>query len=83
MGLCQYRDIFGEPNTGLHSYRIFNIAIVDVLATGALAYLISYTLSYSFVIVLILLLIVSVAMHRAFCVRTTVDKFLFPSKLKK
>ena len=31
--LCDYKNILGEPNKGLHKYRIFNIAIVDVLLT--------------------------------------------------
>ena len=26
---CKYKNIFGEPNTGLHEYRILDIAIVD------------------------------------------------------
>lgn len=79
---CQYSDIFGAPGTGLHSYRIFDIAVVDVLATVGSAFLVSYLFSYSFVIVFILLLITGIVMHRIFCVRTTVDKFLFPSQTK-
>lgn len=31
--LCKYKDILGRPNEGVHSFRIFNIAIVDVLLT--------------------------------------------------
>jgi hypothetical protein len=31
--LCEYSDIFGKPNQGIHSIRIFDIAIVDVLLT--------------------------------------------------
>jgi hypothetical protein len=38
--LCQYKNIFGEVNKGVHSYRIFNIAIVDVLLTIIGAYVI-------------------------------------------
>lgn len=33
MNLCKYKNILGEPGKGVHSYRIFNIAIVDVLLT--------------------------------------------------
>ena len=33
MTLCKYANIFGAPNTGSHKYRIFNIAIIDVIAT--------------------------------------------------
>ena len=31
--LCKYKDILGKPGQGVHSYRIFNIAIVDVILT--------------------------------------------------
>ena len=34
------KDIFGKVGKGLHSYRIANIAIVDVLLTVILAYII-------------------------------------------
>lgn len=77
MNLCDYKDLFGEPNTGLHTYRIFDIAIVDVLSTIAGAYVISWMFSYSFIVIFILLIVVSIILHRAFCVRTTVDKWLF------
>ena len=39
--LCKYKDLFGKVDTGIHSYRIANIAIVDVLLTGLFAYIIS------------------------------------------
>ena len=39
--LCKYKDILGRPNEGVHSFRIFNIAIVDVLLTILAAYILS------------------------------------------
>ena len=33
MSLCKYKNLFGEVNTGIHTVRIFNIAIFDVLFT--------------------------------------------------
>lgn len=42
--LGKYSNIFGKPNEGTHSYRILNIAIVDVFATGLLAFSMSYIL---------------------------------------
>lgn len=79
-GLCKYKDWFnfGEPGTGLHSIRIFNIAIMDVLMTVIGAFLISKIFRFSFLVTLAFLFILGIAMHRLFCVRTTVDKFLFP-----
>ena len=33
MSLCEYKDYFGALGKGVHSYRIFNFAIVDVIMT--------------------------------------------------
>jgi hypothetical protein len=73
---CPYRDIFGKVKTGVHQYRIFNIAVVDVLGTILIAFLIS---RQHFWYVLIALFILGIILHRLFCVRTTIDKLLFPS----
>ena len=79
MDLCKYKNILGVPGKGVHSYRIFNIAIVDVILTVIVAYIISYIFKKSFFWVSITLFILGIFLHRIFCVRTTVDKFLFPS----
>ena len=76
--LCKYKDIFGKPNTGAHKYRFLNIAIVDVAFTIVFAYGISYFLEYPFIITLGILFLLGIILHRLFCVRTTVDKILFP-----
>jgi len=76
--LCKYKDILGIPGKGLHQYRIFNIAIVDVLLTILAAFLISYFLSFNFWITLIILFLLGILLHRLFCVKTTIDKILFP-----
>ena len=78
MNLCKYKNILGVPGKGGHSYRIFNIAIVDVLLTLILAYIISYIFKKSFFWVSVILFILGIFLHRLFCVRTTVDKLLFP-----
>jgi hypothetical protein len=76
--LCKYKDIFGEVNKGVHSYRIFNIAIVDVVLTILGAVLIKFFMpNYNINYILICLFILGIIAHRIFCVRTTVDKFLF------
>ena len=75
---CKYKDIFGKVNTGLHSYRINNIAIIDVLLTILGAYIINYIFSkYNFYIILVILFLLGIFLHRIFCVKTTIDKFLF------
>ena len=83
MSLCKYKDMFGKPGKGVHSFRIFNIAVVDVLLTILVAYLISKMFHLRFDITLIVLFIFGILAHRVFCVRTTVDKLLFPNLAKR
>ena len=76
--LCKYKDIFGKVGEGVHSYRIFNIAIVDVILTFLLSFIIQLLLpKYNYYHILILLFILGIILHRMFCVRTTIDKILF------
>lgn len=77
--LCKYKNMFGEPSKGAHSYRFFNIAIVDVLLTILAAYLLSWITKISFFYCVVAFFIMGIVAHRAFCVRTTVDKFIFPN----
>ena len=77
MDLCKYKNVLGKPNKGVHSYRIFNLAIFDILATIFAGYLISYFYKISFFYTCIFLFIVGIILHRLFCVRTTIDKILF------
>lgn len=73
---AKYSDIFGLPKTGIHSYRIKNIAIVDVLATVIMSGILSYTLNYNFIVVFIILFILGIIMHALFCVDTTINLYL-------
>lgn len=81
MSLCKYRNILGEVGKGVHSYRIFNIAIVDVLLTILAAYVIHIFMpKYKFFYILLFLFLLGIILHRLFCVHTTVDKLLFGDK---
>ena len=76
--LCNYKNILGKPSSGIHKYRIFDLAIVDILLTFLLAFAIhSYTPKYRFVDILIILFILGIVSHRLFCVRTSIDKMIF------
>jgi hypothetical protein len=84
-GLCAYKNIFGVPGTGLHSYRIMNIAVIDVISTLILAFVIHQFIlegwldihCISIWWIIIGCFVVGIISHRLFCVRTTVDKLLF------
>jgi uncharacterized membrane protein len=73
----QFSDILGKPNEGVHSYRIFNIAIVDVILTVIGAMILSYVFNINFLLILILLFLLGIVLHRLFCVNTTINKFIF------
>ncbi len=77
---CKYKDILGKPKTGLHSYRVFNIAIMDVVFTFLFAKFIqTYIMKETdYLLILFFSFILGIILHRIFCVRTTVDKLLFP-----
>lgn len=78
-GLCKYKDIFGKPGQGVHKYRIFNIAIVDFALTVIAGVFLAKYLKVNVWVMLAFLFLLGIVLHRLFCVRTTVDKYLFPN----
>jgi len=79
VSLCKYKNLFGEPGTGIHSIRMFGVGMIDVLTVLIAGWLISYIWKLNIYLVLAVLFISGIIIHRLFCVRTTVDKFLFPN----
>ena len=84
LGLCKYSTMLGIPGKGLHRFRIFNIAIVDVLLSILLAMVVYYLLKYlkykvKFCYILIFVFLLGIILHRVFCVKTPIDKLLFPN----
>jgi hypothetical protein len=79
MSLCKYKNLLGMSNKGIHSYRLFGLAIFDVIMTITVAGLISYFFKISFIYTSVSLFILGIILHRLFCVRTTIDKLLFPN----
>lgn len=80
MSLCKYKDIFGKVGEGAHSVRFFNFAVVDTLLTLVLAYIINLYLKTNLLVIFIVLIILSIAIHRLFCVETTLTKMFFSFK---
>ena len=76
MRLCKYKDIFGKPNTGIHSYRFFGIAIFDTLLTIFIAFLISRFFHWNFLYTVLVFFLLGILIHYIFCVETTVNKFV-------
>jgi hypothetical protein len=77
MSLCKYKDIFGKSGEGVHSYRIANVAVVDVGVTVLGAFLISKLFKWNFLKTLLVLFILGIVAHKVFCVKTTVNNAIF------
>jgi len=77
MSLCKYKNIFGIPGQGIHSYRIFNIAIFDVLGAILLAYILTKIINIPFWFSLLFVLMFGILIHQVFCVKTTLNSLLF------
>ena len=77
--LCPYKNAFGKLGTGIHSYRIMDIAVLDFGVTAIVAYIITLIFGVKFVYSFIGLFLAGILIHRLFCVRTTLDKLIFPN----
>ena len=67
---AKYNDIFGKPNKGVHSLRLFDFAIVDIIMTFIGAYIISQYTKKDVRLIFILLFIYGQILHALFCVET-------------
>jgi hypothetical protein len=76
----EYRYVFGKEGEGVHSYRLFDIAIIDVIFTIIGAGLISYIFNLNvldFILITITLFIAGIILHYLFCVETTINKAIY------
>lgn len=73
--LCKYKDIFGKPKEGVHSYRFINIALFDFFGTIIVAFIISlfFKYKYAFPIITGILFSLGIILHYLFCVNTTIN----------
>ena len=76
---CVFKDIFGVPGTGSHSYRIpiLDLATIDVLFTMIIAFIITrIKKEYSFLTIFSLLILLSIIVHFIFCVDTRLIQYI-------
>ncbi len=90
MDLCQYKNLFGIPGEGIRQYRIFDLAIFDFVVVFISTYILQIILNrfvlplkynISYLLLLLFVLLLGIVCHRIFCVRTGLDKKLFPDKM--
>jgi hypothetical protein len=73
----EYSTIFGKPNEGIHSYRIFDLAIMDIIFTIIGVFIISIIFKLNFLRTLIITFILGIILHRLFCVNTKINRIIF------
>lgn len=78
-GLEKYKDLFGKPGTGMHKYRVFDIAVYDVAVVVVCGFVISKLFRFPLLYTLVILFISGIIIHRLLGVRTGIDKKLFPN----
>ena len=77
MELCRFRDALGRPREGFHAPRLCGVALLDVLGTIFLAYILHRLSRWPWAASLLAMFALGVLCHRLFCVSTTLDKILF------
>jgi hypothetical protein len=75
--LCEYKNALGEPGKGVHTHFV-GVAIMDVLMTIIGSWFIAKIMNWDYVKTLGGVFVLGIILHRLFCVRTTVDKLIFP-----
>ena len=74
--LSKYKDIFGKPRTGIHKYRFFDVAIIDVIGTIIIACIITYITEIPLLMTTSSLLKLGFILHIIFGVETNTTKYL-------
>ena len=70
---AKYSNIFGEPRKGVHSYRLYDFAIIDIIFTMIGTFLIGTYYKYNFnkmIILFLIIFFIGQILHLLFCVKT-------------
>lgn len=88
MDLCKYKNLFGEPNKGVHKYRFMGMAVVDWALTILLALITTVIWWYNnkkagwqkilvyYFLILFVLILLGIILHWLFCVDTALNRYL-------
>jgi hypothetical protein len=74
--LHKFKHIFGNPNSGVHSYRLLDVAAVDYVLTIILAIVTAYYSKIPLVLSTIGWFIIGMIFHALFGVNTSALKYL-------
>lgn len=74
--LSIWKNMLGKPNVGIHSIRIFDIAIIDYILTILVSLITTYLTKMPILLTTILWCIVGIICHILFGVNTNIVKYL-------
>jgi uncharacterized membrane protein YcaP (DUF421 family) len=77
MKLCKYKHIFGKERQGFHALRLFDFAVLDIVGTIIIGFLLAKHFKLNILLVIMLLFILAIFMHRLFGVNTKLNTMLF------
>lgn len=77
VNLCKYKDVFGKEGSGIHSYRVFDLAIIDVVLTVLGGVILAWIFNWNYILTIIIVFLIGILFHRLFCVNTTINKMIF------
>ena len=72
----KYKNLLGEPNTGVHKYKFLGTSIIDYIITIFIAIFISYITDIPLVLTTIIVFILGIIIHILFGVPTNTTKYL-------
>ena len=77
MNLCKYKDILGVPGKGIHKYRIFHLALTDIVLTIIRTLILSKLFNSNYLLTLLILFITGIFLHWLFCVPTKLNMLIY------
>lgn len=78
MSFCpfiKYNNIFGIVNKGVHSYRIFDVALIDYILTIILSFIIKIITNIPIELSTIISFTLGIFMHILFGITTNFNKY--------
>lgn len=69
--------MFSKPREGIHSFRVFDFAVFDIVATVLFAFILSKKTEYPLWQTLIACFVLAIIVHKLFNVETKLNSMLF------
>ena len=74
--MTKLKNIFGKPGTGIHSYRICDVALFDYIFVIIFCIIISCYINLSIELITIIVLIIGILLHYIIDVDTNTTKYI-------